>query len=122
MAICSAAIMFNIDFVLDGTNTRQYFDAIVSANDVSTSKPHPETFLKAAQQLGVESKECIVFEDSPKGVESSRNAGMKSVVITTLHEPHEFRNFKNVIRFAKDFTELKTLLHPEYLLKQQSSL
>jgi len=110
MAICSAAIMFNIDFVLDGTDTRKYFEAIVSADDVSTSKPDPETFLRAATQLGIPVNGCIVFEDSPKGVESAANAGMKAVVITTMHEPNEFSNFKNVIQFAKDFTELKPWL------------
>ena len=110
MAICSAAIMFNIDFVLDGTGTRQYFDVIVSADDVSTSKPHPETFLKAAEQLGVHPEECIVFEDSPKGVESADNAGMQAMVITTLHQPHEFSNFKNIIQFAENFTGLNEWL------------
>lgn len=105
MAICSAAIMFNIDFALDGTNTRQYFDAIVSADDVSISKPDPETFLKGAEHLGVLPKKCIVFEDSPKGVESADNAGMKAVVITTLHQPSEFKIFKNVIWFAKDLRD-----------------
>jgi HAD superfamily hydrolase (TIGR01509 family) len=110
MAICSAAIMFNIDFVLDGTDIRKYFEAIVSADDVSTSKPDPETFLRAATQLGIPVNGCIVFEDSPKGVESAANAGMKAVVITTMHEPNEFSNFKNVIQFAKDFTELKPWL------------
>lgn len=122
MAICSAAIMFNIDFVLDGTNIRHYFDAIVSADDVSTSKPDPETFLKAAEQLGIESKECIVFEDAPKGVESACNAGMKAVVLTTLHEPYEFRMYKNVIRFAKDFKELKNLIQQTFSLAENASL
>ncbi|MEY3576434.1 MAG: hypothetical protein RL394_16, partial [Bacteroidota bacterium] len=46
MAIGSAAIMFNIDFVLDGLNIRDYFDVIVSADDVKKSKPDPETYLK----------------------------------------------------------------------------
>lgn len=122
MGISSAAIMFNINFVLDGTNTRQYFDAVVSADDVETSKPHPETFLKAAQQLNVEPEDCLVFEDSPKGVEAAQNAGMKAVVITTLHEPKDFNNYKNVIQFSKDFNELNTLVHPDHLPKQVSSL
>ena len=43
MAIGSAAILFNINFVLDGLNIRHYFDALVSADQVSNSKPHPET-------------------------------------------------------------------------------
>ena len=46
MAIGSAAIMFNIDFVLDGLGIRNYFDALVSADNVTDSKPDPETWLK----------------------------------------------------------------------------
>lgn len=97
MAIGSAAIMFNIDFVLDGLNIRNYFDAIVSADDVVQSKPHPETYLKCAAKLGVRASECLVFEDAPKGVESAENAGMDCVVITTLEQGKEFAAYSNVI-------------------------
>ena len=90
MAIGSAAIMFNIDFVLDGLNIHHYFDAIVSADDVTYSKPNPEIFLKCADRLGVAYENCIVFEDAPKGVEAAPNAGMKSVVLTTMDTPDEF--------------------------------
>src|SRR6476661_3495938 len=86
MAIGSAAIPFNIDFVLNNLNIRHYFSAIVSADDVVLSKPHPETFLKAAAQLGVAPADCLVFEDVPKGAEAARNAGMSAVVLTTTHE------------------------------------
>ena len=61
MAIGSAAIMFNIDFVLDNLNIRHFFKAIVSADDVITSKPHPETYLKCADILGVDPANCLFF-------------------------------------------------------------
>lgn len=117
MAIGSAAITFNIDFVLDGTNTRKYFDAVVSADNVSTSKPNPETFIKCAQQLNVLPKECLVFEDTPKGVEAALNAGMKAYVITTLHKPNEFDQYKNVLGFANDFTELSQEINKYFTLE-----
>jgi beta-phosphoglucomutase len=104
MAIGSAAIPFNIDFVLDNLNIRHYFKAIVSADDVLLSKPHPETFIKAAELLNIPLTDCIVFEDVPKGAEAAANAGMKAVVITTTHEAHEFEKLPNVLHFAADFT------------------
>lgn len=107
MAIGSAAIMFNIDFVLDGLGIRNYFDALVSAEDVSCSKPHPETYLKAAEALQVLPADCLVFEDNPKGVESAKNAGMNVVVITSMHQPHEFNDYDNVIAFGQDYDNLK---------------
>ncbi|MFD2147452.1 HAD family hydrolase [Mucilaginibacter antarcticus] len=104
MAIGSAAIPYNIDFVLDNLNIRHYFEAVVSADDVELSKPHPETFLKAAQKLQVSIADCIVFEDVPKGVEAAANAGMVSVVITTTHTEEEFEGLTNILHFAKDYT------------------
>lgn len=105
MAIASAAIPFNIDFVLDNLHIRNLFAAIVSADDVTTSKPHPETFLKAATLLGTESKDCVVFEDAPKGVEAAQHAGMKTVVLTTMHKKEEFAQYNNIVAFVKDYTD-----------------
>jgi HAD superfamily hydrolase (TIGR01509 family) len=104
MAIGSAAITFNIDFVLDNLHVRNYFGAIVSADDVTISKPHPETFLKAAEYLGVGSEDCVVFEDAPKGVEAAFRAGMRSIVLTTMHQKEEFRCFSNVLDYIEDYT------------------
>jgi len=109
MGIGSAAIMFNIDFVLDGLNLRKYFSAIISADDVRHSKPDPETYLKCAEALNVSPNACVVFEDAPKGVESAQNAGMRSVVLTILHEQHEFDKYKTIIAFGRDYKD-KNLL------------
>ena len=106
MAIGSAAIMFNIDFVLDNLGIRKYFDALISADEVHHSKPHPDTYLLCAEKLGMQPKDCIVFEDAPKGVEAALNAGMRSVVITILHKKEEFLQYPNITRFAKDFRGL----------------
>ncbi|MCH5718446.1 HAD family hydrolase [Niabella hibiscisoli] len=102
MAIGSAAIMFNIDFVLDGLGIRHYFQAIVSADDVANSKPDPETYLKCADLLQVPASDCLVFEDAPKGVEAAANAGMDCFVLTTMHQKEEFIQ-SNIIGFAPDF-------------------
>lgn len=106
MAIASAAIMFNIDFVIDGTGIRHYFSALVSADNVATSKPDPETFLVAAKQLKITPEDCLVFEDTPKGVEAALNANMKCIVLTTLHQPDEFKEYPNIIHFANDYTSI----------------
>ncbi len=107
MAIGSAAIMFNIDFVLDNLSIRSYFDAIVSADEVKISKPDPETYLSCSSLLKVDPADCIVFEDSPKGVESALLGGMKAVVLTTMHEAHEFDAYSNVLMCVKDYTDAK---------------
>lgn len=105
MAIGSAAIPFNIDFVLDNLHIRHYFSAIVSADDVEKSKPHPETYLKTAALLGVNPADCLVFEDVPKGAEAALNAGMECVILTTTHQEQEFAYLNNIRHFAADFTD-----------------
>lgn len=110
MGIGSAAIPFNIDFVLDELNIRHFFSTVVSAFDVPVSKPDPTVFLKGAADLGVDPANCIVFEDAPKGVEAAANAGMKAVAITTMHTPDEFKQYNNIIAFTKDYGTLSHLL------------
>jgi HAD superfamily hydrolase (TIGR01509 family) len=105
MAIGSAAIPFNIDYILDGLHLHKYFPVVVSAYDVVESKPHPETFLQCAEKLNVAPEDCIVFEDSPKGVEAAARAGMKAVVITTMHTKEEFIN-DNIICFIENYQGL----------------
>ena len=106
MAIGSAAINENINFVIDNLNIRHHFTAIVSANDVVKSKPHPETFLKCAEKLGLHPNDCIVFEDTPKGVECALNAGMKTIVILGEHEQDEFAHFDNVLECIREYAQL----------------
>jgi len=105
MAIGSAAIPFNINFVLDNLNVRSYFSAIVSAEDVENSKPDPETFSKGAALLGIAAEDCVVFEDAPKGVEAAQNAGMSCVVLTTMHTTDEFSAYNNIIAYIEDYND-----------------
>lgn len=107
MAIGSAAIPFNIDFVLDNLKIRHFFKAIVSADDVAISKPNPETFIKCMELLNVDSADCIVFEDAPKGVEAANKAGMQTVVLTTMHAKTEFADYNNIIAFIKDYAAVE---------------
>ena len=78
---------------------------MVSAADVMESKPHPEVFLEAAKRLGAKPSACLVFEDSPKGVEAAANAGMECIVVTTMHNASDFSAYKNVRQFIRDFSD-----------------
>jgi len=115
MGIGSAALPMNINYVLDGLQIRHYFKAIVSAVDVAFSKPHPETFLSCAKQLGVEPSNCIVFEDSPKGVLAAKMAGMQSVILTTMHSADEFEEGDDILLKVPDYSNdaIIGLIKPE---------
>ena len=62
-----------------------HFDAIVTACDVTHSKPHPEPYLVGASKAGVKPEECLIFEDSFQGLESGRKAGGKVIGLSTTN-------------------------------------
>jgi beta-phosphoglucomutase len=106
LAVATSAPPANIVFTLDELDLRRHFDTVVGAADVARGKPHPDVFLKAAEKLGVDPRDCIVFEDAPMGVEAARRAGMKAVVITTTLPAEAFREFDNVVRIVEHYEDL----------------
>jgi beta-phosphoglucomutase family hydrolase len=106
LAVATSAPPKNIVFTLDELDLRRHFATVVGAADVKQGKPHPDVFLKAAEQLGADPAHCIVFEDAPMGVEAARRAGMRAVVITTTLPPEAFAEFDNVVKIVGDYDEL----------------
>jgi len=90
-AIGSSTERLNIDCVLEQTELGQYFDEIVSADDVSRGKPDPQVFLLASEWIEVPPHRCVVFEDAPVGLEAARAGGMKSIGIATTHPAESLR-------------------------------
>lgn len=64
----------------------KYFDILVSTEDVTYPKPHPETFLKCAERMGVLPEVCQVFEDGESGLRAALNAGMMATLVTDFYE------------------------------------
>lgn len=87
VALATNAERANIDFVLDRAGLRSYFPVIVDGSQVARPKPAPDVYLQAARELGIPPRHCIVFEDSPVGVESARAAGMRVVGVLTHPGP-----------------------------------
>jgi beta-phosphoglucomutase len=100
MGIGTASNQANIDFALDKLDLRRYLSAIVGADDVQLSKPHPETWLRLAAELNTPPEHCIVFEDAPKGVEAAQKAGMKAVAITGHFSANDFGEYENILQIV----------------------
>ena len=83
--------------ILEKVNILHYFDALVDGNDVNNAKPDPEVFLQGANQVQVDYKNAIVFEDSVAGIQAANVAGMTSIGIGEKEILHEsdfcFRDF-----------------------------
>ena len=73
----------NVEFILERSGLRRFFEAVVDGHQVRNPKPDPEVFLRVADLLGMPPARCIVFEDSPAGVQAGLAAGMRVIGLGT---------------------------------------
>lgn len=86
IALATGGNRNKVNFILKHLKLEEYFDAIVTSDDIAKGKPDPEIFLKAAKKLGVNPEETLVWEDAPLGVEAAKNGNFKCVAITTSQQ------------------------------------
>ena len=103
MAMASSATVDDINFILSHVAIREDFNAIIDGSRVSKSKPNPQIFLKAAEELNARPEDCVVFEDSIAGIKAANAAGMKVVGITTGNTADKLQPSDLVIT---DYTDL----------------
>lgn len=87
MAVASSSTEEVIRRNLKNTNTEEYIEAIVSGSGMKNGKPAPDIFLAAAEKLGIDPKECYVFEDAFNGVTAGYNAGCRTIMIPDMSQP-----------------------------------
>lgn len=93
--------------ILEKVGLLHYFDSIVDGNNVTKAKPDPEVFLIAADNLGVGSQSCVVFEDAVAGIQAANAAGMVSIGIGDSDILNEAKhNFKDFTEMDNQFLEL----------------
>jgi HAD superfamily hydrolase (TIGR01509 family) len=83
LAVASGGHRALVVATLRALGIEDWFDAVVCAEDYDRGKPHPDPFLLAAKLLGVPPEDCVVFEDSPTGIEAAKSAGMEWVFVTS---------------------------------------
>jgi len=76
MSVGTGASRKSAEVQLKALGLREYFDYVISADDVTQHKPHPETFLKCAELMHVEPQFCQVFEDGDLGISAAREGQM----------------------------------------------
>lgn len=84
MAVATGSPRWMAEKILGALEIRDWFGAVVGADDVANPKPAPDTYLKAAELIGVAPERCHAFEDTEPGMQAARNAGMEVVDINTL--------------------------------------
>ncbi len=81
MAVASGGTRMVVEKTLHVVGISDWFDEVVTADDVAEGKPAPDVFLKAAELLGVEPSRCLVLEDAPAGILAAQRAGMQVVAV-----------------------------------------
>lgn len=76
---------------------RSHFDAVIDASLVHKSKPDPEGYLKTAAALGLEPRQCVVFEDSLQGLKAGRASGAKVVAMATTYPAERLQGMADII-------------------------
>ena len=92
----------NLEVALEVLELEEYFQDLVSANDLTNGKPDPEVFLKAAGKIAKEPEECVVFEDSLHGIEAGLAGGMQVVAVATTHQAEELTHAHKVVHRLTD--------------------
>ncbi len=100
-----------VDATLSALKIKNYFNVIVSADDVKLKKPDSEPYLLAMNMLKRQKKECIAIEDSVHGIESAKKAGIKCIGITTYHKGLELSKADKIIGsyVGIDFDEINRI-------------
>ena len=81
MAIATGGSRMVIEKTLKIVGVSDWFDEVVTADDVVDGKPAPDIFLKAAKLLGVDPAKCLALEDAPAGILAAQRAGMQVIAI-----------------------------------------
>lgn len=102
IALATSGPKENAELITETLGIRSYFSAMVTGLDVASAKPDPAIFLEAARRLGVDPAQCVVFEDSPAGVEAARKAGARCIAIATTSPP-ELLLSRGAHQVLKDF-------------------
>lgn len=89
LAIASSSRSERIENNITKANIKDYFDTYVGGEEVEYGKPHPDIFLKASSKLGLDPKDCYVFEDAYNGVNAAHSTGCKVIMVPDLMEPNK---------------------------------
>lgn len=86
LAVASNAVRMSVEVMLSKAKLLDYFDAVLSNQDVAKAKPDPEIYRTAIDMLGMNPDECLVVEDNDKGIAAAEAAGAHLMVVQSVHD------------------------------------
>ena len=110
MAICSGALLTEIELLLEDARLRHFFAVIVSAEHVKKGKPHPDGFLLTLKKLNkgnditIKADQCVVIEDSLWGLQAAKAAGMHSIAVTNSYDAEQLHLADKIVDKLSDLS------------------
>ncbi len=105
IAVATSSTRKRAEKILNLLEIKDKLNILVTAEEVEKHKPNPDIFLKTAEELNIEPKDCIVFEDAVNGIQAAKKAGMRSIaVLTEYTKKEDFENMADLV--IKDFSEV----------------
>ncbi len=92
LALATSGSKERTNITLDKLNMRKYFDYIITGDDISKAKPHPEIYQNCVKNLGIDAKKCLVIEDSSKGLDSAKKAGIPVISLLSTENEKDLVN------------------------------
>ena len=103
MGVVTSSLKAHFDIIHTGTGLLPLFDFVLTREDYEKSKPNPEPFLTAATQNGLQLNECIIVEDSARGLAAARSAGIKCIVVPNrLTVSSDFSGAYRIVSSARE--------------------
>lgn len=97
--------------VLKAQDYIDYFEVLVSADEVGRGKPHPDVFLEAAKRLDLKPEDCLVFEDTLMGVVGAKRAGMTTIAVFDKYNGHNWEEILQTADYTiEDYGQLASIL------------
>ena len=108
MGVVTSANRDHFDIIHGKLDLTRHFQFVLTAEDCRDSKPSPEPYLKGLARLGIAAGDCIVIEDSPRGLAAAREAGIRCIVLR--HRLTRQCNFDGAYRIVDSVTALSSEL------------
>lgn len=110
MAICSGALLREIELILEPTGLESYFQTIVSADQIERGKPYPDGFLLALARINKQNEtditpsECLVIEDAQWGINAAIAAGMHTAAVTNSYPADQLKEAEIIVSNLRELT------------------
>jgi HAD superfamily hydrolase (TIGR01509 family) len=103
MGVVTSSRKDQFDLIHERTGFLRYFEFVLTASDVSRVKPDPELYVRAVERTGLNRADCLAIEDSARGLEAARAAGVRCIVVpTALTRGGAFSGAEHVLDRVED--------------------